>query len=367
MKVPFQRLETIHLPLESDFINILTECIKSNQFILGQYVSKFEEEFAIYSGTKYAIGVASGVDALKISLLSLGIGVGDEVIVPAHTFIATWFAVSEIGAIPIPVDVEEESMNIDFRKIESQISIRTKAILPVHLYGMMANMDELEKIAKKHKLFLVEDFAQAHGSIWKGRKSGSIGHINASSFYPGKNLGAFGDAGIITTNDEKLAKIARTLRNNGSIKKNVHNLKGFNSRLDNIQAGFLLVKLKFLNQWNEERNLLVDYYKSKLMSINSISFQSDLLNEFNAIHLFVIKCQRRDELKSFLLDNGVETIIHYPIPPYKQVAYKYMNTLSFYNSENICNRILSLPLYPGLSKKEIDYVCDLIIRFFETN
>lgn len=365
MNIPFLRLEALHEPLEDAFIQVFSECVKSNQFILGTHVSKFEEEFAAFCGTTYAIGVASGVDALKIALLSLGVTKGDEVIVPAHTFIATWFAVSEIGAIPVPADIDEHTMNLDYALIESKITARTKAIIPVHLYGLMANMDEIEAIAQRHKLFIVEDFAQAHGSSFNGRKAGSVGHINATSFYPGKNLGALGDGGMITTNDLNLAKKARTLRNNGSMEKYVHSEQGYNSRLDNIQAGFLSVKLNHLDHWNGERISLANYYKTKLSSNSTISFQQANDQNIHTYHLFVIRCSKRDELAAYLSRNGVATIIHYPVPPYKQDAYQSMNRLSFPVCESTVNKILSLPLYPGLSLKEIDYICQLINHFYE--
>lgn len=363
--IPFLRLELLHQPLENAFIEVFSECLKKNQFILGPHVTKFEEEFAAFCGTNYAIGVASGLDALKISLLSLGINKGDEVIVPAHTFIATWFAVSDIGAIPVPVDIDEKTMNIDCTLIEDKITNKTKAIIPVHLYGLMVNMDEITALAKKHNLYIVEDFAQAHGSSFNGKKAGSIGHINATSFYPGKNLGALGDAGIITTNDQQLATKARLLRNNGSLEKYMHSEQGYNSRLDNIQAGFLSVKLNHLNNWNNERIQLAEYYKRKLASNLNITFQQTDESKVHTYHLLVIQCEKRDELASYLFQNGVETIIHYPVLPYKQEAYKSMNHLSFPACESAVNKILSLPLYPGLSTQEIDYICYLISHFNE--
>lgn len=365
INIPFLRLELLHKPLEDNFIQVFSECLKSNQFILGTHVSNFEEEFAAFCGTKYAIGVASGVDALKIALLSLGIEKGDEVIVPAHTFIATWFAVSEIGAIPVPVDIDEHTMNIDCTLIESKITAKTKAIIPVHLYGLVVDMNKIKVIAQKYNLFIVEDFAQAHGSSFNNQKAGSIGHINATSFYPGKNLGALGDAGIITTNDITLAEKARMFRNNGSLEKYNHSTQGYNSRLDNIQAGFLSVKLSHLNNWNAERIRLANYYKIQLSSNVNIKFQQTDDKNAHTYHLLVIQCQERDQLASYLSQNGVSTIIHYPIPPHKQKAYKSMSRLSFPVCESIVNKILSLPLYPGLSLKEIDYICYLINHFYE--
>lgn len=365
MIIPFLRLEELHKPLENEFIGVFSDCVKTNQFILGSNVTKFEDEFAAFCGTKYAVGVASGVDALKISLLSIGIAKGDEVIVPAHTFIATWFAVSEIGAIPIPVDVNESTMNIDFTLLESHITVKTKAIIAVHLYGLMANMNEIITIAEKYDLFIVEDFAQAHGSVYHGKIAGSIGNINGTSFYPSKNLGALGDGGMITTNDSFLAKKARAYRNNGSIEKYVHTILGFNSRLDNIQAGLLSLKLKHLNAWNRERVSLAKYYISKLEKNEYISFQEVTPENLHTYHLFVIKCERRDELVQFLAENGVSTSIHYPIPPHLQDAYSSMNTQSYPICENLSRKILSLPLYPHLSTIEIDYICELINQFYE--
>lgn len=367
MNIPFLRLDILHEPLKDEFIHVFSECVKNNQFILGKDVSQFEEEFAAFCGTKYAIGVASGVDALKIALLSVGITKGDEVIVPAHTFIATWFAVSEIGAIPVPIDVDENTMNINCTLIEKKITARTKAIIPVHLYGLMANMDEIQAIAQRYDLFIIEDFAQAHGSSFRGKKAGSIGHINATSFYPGKNLGALGDAGIITTNNFTLAEKAKALRNNGSVEKYIHTVQGYNSRLDNIQAGFLSVKLKHLNQWNNERIQLAAYYKSKLSDKIPVTFQTVNPQQINTYHLLVIKCEKRNELTRHLSENGVTTIIHYPIPPHQQEAYNWMNNHSYPVCESLSDKILSLPLYPGLSTNEINYICNLINLFYETN
>ena len=367
MNIPFLRLEALHEPLTDKFIEVFTDCVKNNQFILGKHTKQFEQEFAAYCGTKYAIGVASGVDALKISLLSLGVKNGDEVIVPAHTFIATWFAVTDIGAIPVPVDVEEGSMNINCALIEAKITEKTKAIIPVHLYGLMADMDEIERIAQKHQLLIVEDFAQAHGAFFKGKKSGSIGHMNATSFYPGKSLGAMGDAGIITTNDADLAEKARALRNNGSAEKYIHLTHGYNSRLDNIQAGLLSVKLPYLDQWNDERIQLVNYYKSKIAQQIPVSFQEMGAHQINTYHLLVIKCEKRDELSNFLAKNDVSTIIHYPIPPHQQEAYHWLNNKVYPVCESLSNKVLSLPLYPGLLTTEIDYICNLINEFYESS
>lgn len=364
MKVPFIDLNSLHAPLEKNFQDVLLNCLDTNQFILGDYVQQFEVEFAKYCGVQHAIGVASGADALKISLKVAGIGEGDEVIVPAHTFIATWFAVTEVGAIPVPVDIDMQTWLMDLSKIKAKISAKTKAIIPVHLYGSMVEMDELLAISKEHKLLVVEDFAQAHGSVFKGQKAGSFGLINATSFYPGKNLGALGDGGMITTNDDYLAELARTYRNTGSLKKYEHTVLGYNSRLDNLQAGFLLEKLNFLDVWNKERNQLASHYLSRLQECENLQFQQSDITIYHTYHLLVIKCERRDELLAFLKEHEIDVIIHYPTAPYAQEAYKDYLFDSYPITDLLLKRIISLPLFPGLSIKQIDYVCDKILEFY---
>ncbi len=365
MKVPFFNLDYIHKPHKQEFLNSISEIIDSNGYILGKDVNAFEESFSTFCNSKYAVGVGNGLDALKISLKTLKIEPGDEIIVPAHTFIATWLAVSELGAIPIPIDAYDNTMNINVGLIEEAITSKTKAIIPVHMYGQMSDMKAIMEIADKYNLYVVEDFAQSQGATFEDKIAGSWGHINGTSFYPGKNIGALGDGGCITTNDISLYKRAKMNRNYGSLIKYQHDIKGVNSRLDSIQASLLNIKLKYLNNWNNERIRLANLYFQKLKNISSIKFQT--LNPLakSVYHLFVIRIDHRDKLQNYLLDKGIGTIIHYPIPPHLQPAYADLKFKKgkYPVCEKISETVLSLPLYPGLKEEQIDYVCNSIIDF----
>ena len=367
MNIPYYDLEKIHQSDLNEFIQKFTSIVQSSNFILGHDLNLFEKEFAAFCQVSYCSGVGSGLDALTIALKVLDIQPNDEIIVPAHTFIATWLAVSSVGAKIVAVDACPLTMNIDLEQIEKNITKKTKAIMPVHLYGLMCNMDAIIKIAKKHKLFVIEDFAQAHGAKFKNKTAGSFGHINGTSFYPGKNLGALGDGGAITTNSEAYETEIKAIRNYGSQEKYVHKTKGVNSRLDSIQAAFLSVKLKQLEAWNQERNQIAEYYLKLLKDLPELSFQITPENHDHVYHLFVIRTERRDELKNFLANQGISTLIHYPIPPFLQEAYKELG----YKSDNfpvscqIANTALSLPIFPSLSSLQIEYVCEQIHAFFK--
>ncbi len=306
------------------------------------------------------------MDALKIALKSLDIGVGDEVIVPAHTYIATWLAVSNLGATPIGVDANSATLNIDVTKIKEKISSKTKAIIPVHMYGQACEMDEIMNIAKAHNLFVIEDFAQAQGTMYKGQRCGSIGHINGTSFYPSKNLGALGDGGAICTKNIDLMKKAKSLRNYGSSEKYINNDLGFNSRLDTIQAVVLNFKLSKLDTWNNERSKIAGIYANQLKMINEITLITNIKQSSSTYHLFAVKCKKRNELQQFLKANDIDTIIHYPTPPYLQKAYTCFTNQKgeFSETEKIGKSILSLPMYVGLKEEEINYVCDKIKQFY---
>ncbi|GAB4450954.1 MAG: DegT/DnrJ/EryC1/StrS family aminotransferase [Bacteroidia bacterium] len=365
--IPFLSFEKMHNTIKSEMQKAFEEVYDSHWYILGKKVETFEKQYAEYSQVKYCAGVGNGLDAIIIALKTLNIGKGDSVIVPSNTYIATWLAVSYVGAEIIPVEPDEKTYNINPNLIEQSIKANTKAIIPVHLYGQICEMDKIMSLAKKHNLYVIEDNAQAQGTLHKGKKSGSFGHINATSFYPGKNLGALGDAGAITTNDEELYVKAKTIRNYGSQKKYYNEIKGINSRLDELQAAFLSVKLKYLDEWNKERNQIAQWYFDYLKDIPQIILpfiHKDCTSNF---HLFVIRTEKRDELQNFLSQNNIGTLIHYPIPPHLQEAYKELGYQKgdFPIAEKIAETCLSLPMYPGLSQTDVEYISSVIHKFFK--
>lgn len=364
--IPFLSLEAQHAAVEQELQQAMARVLKSNWFILGKELTNFEEAFAAYCGTKFSVGVANGLDALILSLRAVGVGPGDEVIVPAHTYIATWLAVTAVGAWPVPVEPNIETCNIDVRKIEASISKKTKAIIPVHLYGQACEMTEIMRIAEKHKLFVVEDNAQAQGAMWENRKTGSFGHCNATSFYPGKNLGALGDAGAITTNIEEHRNKVLSLRNYGSQVKYYHDDIGVNSRLDELQAALLSVKLQRLDQWTEERRAIAAHYQQQLKGIGDLILPAVAKGSTHVYHLYVIRTRRRDALQKYLSDQSIQTLVHYPLPPHLQKAYA---TLNFKNgdfplTEELSNTCLSLPLWPGMTADMIFTVSAAIKKFY---
>jgi dTDP-4-amino-4,6-dideoxygalactose transaminase len=363
--IPFLSFEKMHSTIRIEIKKAFDEVYDSYWYILGKNVEKFEKEYANYSNVKFCAGVGNGLDAIIIALKTLNIGKGDSVIVPSNTYIATWLAVSYVGAEIIPVEPDEKTYNINPDLIESAIKSNTKAIIPVHLYGQICEMGKIMEVAKKHNLFVIEDNAQAQGTFYKNKISGSFGHINATSFYPGKNLGALGDAGAITTNDEHLYIKAKTIRNYGSQKKYYNEVKGINSRLDELQAAFLSVKLKYLDEWNKERNKIAQWYFEALKDVSEIILpyiHPDCTSNF---HLFVIRTKKRDELQDYLNKKNIGTLIHYPIPPHLQDAYKELGYKKgdFPIAEEIANTCLSLPMYPGLSESDVEYISTSIKNF----
>ena len=361
--IKFLDMNPMHDKIKKEILKSIEKVYDSNWYILGEEVEKFEEEFAKYCNTRYCIGVGNGLDALHLILRGYDIGKGDEVIIPANTYIATALAVSYAGATPIFVEVNEKTYNIDYSLIEKAITNKTKAIIVVHLYGQPCDMDNINKIAKKYNLKVIEDNAQAQGALYKDKKTGSLSDAAGISFYPGKNLGALGDAGCITTNDKILADKVRSLRNYGSSKKYYNDYKGFNSRLDEIQAGILRVKLKYLDEWNQERK---DIAKIYMENIDNEIILPYVLEETNPVwHQFVIRSQKRDELQEYLKQNGIDTMIHYPVPIFKQKAYSEMKSLEkdFNITSDICDTILSLPIYPYIDKEDIKYICNVINKF----
>lgn len=365
LNVPFASFVPMHEEIQEELDKAYKRVLKNSIYIQGTECQKFEQEFAAYCEVKYCVGVASGLDAIFLILRALRIGAGDEVIIPSNTFIATALAVSHTGAIPVFVEPEIDTYNIDVHKIEEKISARTKAIIAVHLQGRPADMDSICSIASKYGLKVIEDAAQAHGAKYKGKKVGSLSDAGAFSFYPGKNLGALGDGGCVTTNDKNLANIIRIMGNYGSDYKYHHIYQGVNSRLDEMQAAFLRAKLPYLNFWNEERRRIAQQYFTNIKnSIITMPKYPD--NDYDHIyHVFVVRCKRRDELERYLNSKGIGTVKHYPTPMHMQIAYKNLNVLegSLPIAEEISKTVLSIPMYYGMKQEEIDYVIESINLF----
>lgn len=359
--IPFLDLNALHFRYQNEIESAIIRVLNRGHFILGNEVEMFEQEFAAFCEAKHCISVGNGFDALSLILKAFGFEKGDEIIVPANTFIATVFAISANGLTPVLVEPDIHSYNIDPQKIEEKITSRTKAIFVVHLYGQCTDMDPILNIAKKYNLKVFEDAAQAHGARYKGKRVGSLGDAAGFSFYPGKNLGALGDGGAITTNDTDLAKTLAILRNYGSKQKYVHIEKGVNSRLDEIQAAVLRVKLRYLEQDNNERRKVALNYKRgiKNKSINKPRIiNGDPLS--HVWHLFVIRTNDRERLQNYLSSKGVETLIHYPIPPHKQQAYKEWENDSLLITERIHREILSLPISPAMKEDDVKKIIQLI-------
>ncbi|WP_180097087.1 MULTISPECIES: DegT/DnrJ/EryC1/StrS aminotransferase family protein [unclassified Acinetobacter] len=368
--IPFLELKAINAQYRDKLIAACTQVIDSGWYICGKELEGFERNFANYCGTEYAIGVANGLDALILTLRAwkeLGkLNEGDEVIVPSNTYIASILAISQNHLKPVLVEPDIHTFNIDVKKIEAAITIKTKAILPVHLYGQLAAMPEIMALAKKHNLLVLEDSAQAHGAEIEGKKAGNWGDASGFSFYPGKNLGALGDAGAITTNDAELAHMLKAIRNYGSHEKYKNLVMGVNSRLDEIQAAILNVKLPFLDLENQHRRQIADLYLKEIQNpaivlpLKSINTATDMQHVW---HLFVIRTRYREKLQKYLAEHGVQTLIHYPIPPHKQQAYKAWNNLNLPISEQIHAQVLSLPIGPTLSMDEAKQVVQLCNGF----
>ncbi len=372
-RVRFLDLASINAEVTGEAEGIFSEFLQSGHYILGPQVEAFESEFATYIGTEYCVGVGNGFDALHLGLRAIGVSPGDEVIVPSNTYIATWLAVSAIGAIPVPVEPDPRTFNIYPDGIEAAITHRTSAILPVHLYGNPADMVRITEIAARHSIAVLEDCAQAHGAAIGPKKVGSFGTAAAWSFFPSKNLGALGDGGAITTSDPALAAKLKALRNYGSRVKYVNEIQGFNSRLDEIQAALLRAKLPRLDEWNSRRaGLAGDYLASidvESLRLPDVGKQPSNANAGDSLshvwHLFVVRATRRDALREHLGLKGVETLIHYPIAPHRQEAYAHTTLAkeTFPLSERIHDEVLSLPMGPSLSKDDLDYVIDSINAF----
>ena len=360
--VPFLDLGRLHQSIREPLDAAYHRVVDSGWFIMGPELEAFESEFAQYCEAKHCIGVGNGLEALHLLLRAYGIGPGDEVIVPSNTFIATWLAVTECGATPVPVDPNIDTHNIDPALIGNAITSRTRAIIPVHLYGQPADMDPICVLAAKHGLIVIEDAAQAQGARYKGRRAGSLGHAAATSFYPGKNLGALGDGGAVLTNDNAIAERVKQLRNYGSKIKYQHDLVGYNSRLDEMQAAFLRAKLTVLDEWNARRREIATQYSTRLVGAG---MDLPVIPEFAepVWHLYVIRSKQRNTLKAHLDQHGVSTVIHYPIPPHRQACYQEYKGHNLPIAVLLAEEVLSLPMSSSLEAAEVEHVASSTLRF----
>jgi len=366
MKIPFLSFELLHSAIRPEMVTAFENFYDSYWYVLGDRLVEFEKLYSEFNQIKHTVGISNGLDAIYIALKTLEIQAGDEVIMPSNTFIATVLAVSYTGATPVFVEPNLETYLLEPTKLEAAITSRTKAIIPVHLYGQACQMDEIGAIANRFGLKVIEDNAQAHGALYRNRMTGTFGDINATSFYPGKNLGALGDAGAITTQDDSLASKAKMLRNYGSQQKYRHDVIGYNMRMDELQATFLSVKLNYLNEWTEKRMEIAKRYREQLISCKSIILPVVHPDATHVYHLFVIRTERRDKLQEFLQENGIGTLIHYPIPPHLQKAYTHLGYVKgdFPIAEELAKTSLSLPIWPGMNFNQVDYISDRIKSFF---
>jgi dTDP-4-amino-4,6-dideoxygalactose transaminase len=366
MNIPFYNLAPMHDAIKQEMHIAFGQTYDSHWYILGEQLTDFERAYSVFNQTQFTVGVSNGLDSLYLALKSLGIGQGDEVIVPSMTYIATALAVSFLGAKPVFAEPDPQTYNLDPKSLDAAVTPHTKAIMPVHLYGQACEMDAIMAIAEKHDLYVVEDNAQSHGATFKGKRTGSWGIVNGTSFYPGKNLGALGDGGAVTTNDQELAHKIRVLRNYGSEVKYKNDVIGHNMRLDELQAALLNVKLKYLMDWTAQRQKIAAWYNQSLHE------NSDLILPFvhpdasHVYHLYVVRTRQRDALQMHLSENGIQTLIHYPIPPHLQKAYSYLGYKKgdFPIAEEIADTCLSLPLWPGMTKTEVEYIAEFVNRHY---
>jgi dTDP-4-amino-4,6-dideoxygalactose transaminase len=364
MNVPFADLRQQYLAIRDEVLTAVDKVFDSTQFVLGREVAAFEEEFADYCGAQYGIAVNSGTSALHLALLAAGIGPGDEVITVPATFVATAAAIVYTGAVPVFVDVDPVTYTMDPTQIEAAMTARTKAILPVHLYGQSADMDAIREIARVHGLVVIEDACQAHGAEYRGRRCGSIGDLGCFSFYPGKNLGAYGEGGIVTTNSPEFARTIRMLRDWGAEKKYQHVLKGFNYRMEGVQGAILRVKLKYLEQWTEARRAHAAAY-TRLLANSDLVLPAENPENRHVFHVYAVLTQRREEFMKTLNAQGVQTGIHYPIPVHLLPAYSDLNYSAgeFPEAERIAAQEVSLPMFPEMTEAQIDSVCQAVQQF----
>jgi dTDP-4-amino-4,6-dideoxygalactose transaminase len=363
MNIAMVDLKRQYATIKDEIDSAIKEVIESTHFIMGEQVSEFESKAAAYIGAKYAASCASGTEALQIAMMSLGIGSGDEVITSPFTFVATCETVAIIGAKPVYVDIDEKTFNIDVTKIEAAITPKTKAIIPVHLYGQSSDMDAIMAIAKKHNLYVIEDAAQAFGCQYKGTKVGSIGTIGCTSFFPSKNLGGYGDSGMCFTNDESVFKKMKIIANHGSQIRYHHEMLGLNSRMDTLQAAILLKKLKYIDKWNAQRAANADLYSRNLAGSSVVTpYTAEFSNHI--FHQYTIKIKNRAGLEEVLKVNKIPYGVYYPIPLHKQQAFlEFGKGLTLPVAESLCDEVLSLPMHPDLKKEEIDFISDTILGF----
>jgi dTDP-4-amino-4,6-dideoxygalactose transaminase len=365
MNIPFVDLKKQFNQIEQAVLPLLNKLYAEGEFIGGPQVDHFEEEFAEFCDSRYCIGVNSGTDALRFALIAAGVGPGDDVITVPNTFIATSEAISQTGARPVFTDVVEGTWTMNPETLEQHVTPRTKAIIPVHLYGRPAEMDAIQSVAEIFGIPVIEDACQAHGAMYKGQKAGSMGLAGCFSFYPGKNLGAFGDAGAVVTQDMKIAAKIRLLRNHGQARKYYHQIEGYNGRLDAVQAAVLRVKLKHLHAWNESRRRNAAYYNGTLAKLEGIDTPAETDSAVSVYHLYVIHMDQRDALQQHLNGKGIATGLHYPLPLHKQAAYHHLGFAeqAYPVSERSAQRLLSLPMFPELSRDQMDYVLESIQEF----
>lgn len=367
MRIPVFTPVRQYLDLKDELDSAILKVLNRGNFILGEEVGEFENKISEYLGVKHAIGVASGTDALQIALMAIGLKLGDEVITTPFTFVATAETIALLGGKPIYVDIDEKTYNINPELIEEKITERTKAIIPVHLYGQPAEMDKIVDIARRNNLYIIEDSAQALGAEYKGRKVCTFGDLACISFFPTKNLGAFGDAGMIVTNDDELAEKVRMIRAHGSKIRYNHEILGVNSRLDTIQASVLLIKLKYLDSWNDRRVKIARKYTEGLSNLDSLVTPYSRPDSKHIYHQYTIRAERRDELAQFLKEKGIQTAVHYPIPLHLQKAFSYLDYKEgdFPISEKCSKEVLSLPMFPELKDDEVEYIIECIQQFFK--
>lgn len=367
--IPFLSFSPTNRLIKEEVLESFEAFFDSGWYINGNQLTEFESQYSKYNGVNHTVGVSNGLDALILALHVLGVKEGDEVIVPSNTYIASLLAVSFVGARPVLVEPDINTYNINPDNIQKAITNRTKAIMPVHLYGQACEMEAIAAIAQKYNLYIVEDNAQSQGASFNKRMTGAWGEINATSFYPGKNLGALGDAGAITTNSDELAEKVRILRNYGSHKKYYNEVLGYNMRLDECQAGFLSVKLKYLEKWTKERQQIAEWYNEGLKGQSLVTLPKVADGATHVYHLYVIRSFKRNELQQYLLEHGIGTLIHYPVPPHLQKAYDFMKYTvgDFPIAEEIADTCLSLPLWPGMDKEMVNHVCNKINAFFDGN
>lgn len=368
MRIPFYSLEPQHAPLRVDLLATLGRVYDAGQFVLGPEVAAFEREYAAFSGVAHAVGVGNGLDALTLALRALGVGPGDEVLVPAHTYIATWLAVTHVGARPVPIEPDPATSNLDPARLAAALTPRTRALVPVHLYGQPCPMPELLRFAREHGLFVVEDNAQAQGATFNDQPTGSFGHVNATSFYPTKNLGALGDGGALTTADPALAARLRQLRNYGATQKYHHATAGYNSRLDELQAAVLRLKLPQLLGWNAQRQQVAAWYDQHLAGVPGLRLPTVAVGAAPVWHLYVVHTPRRDALQRHLAARGIGTLVHYPVPPHRQPAYAHLGLPAgaLPLAEALAATCLSLPLWPGMSEALVAEVAGAVREFLGT-